>query len=159
VVIVINKWDLVEDKLEPEDYVEYLTKELGGLTYAPLAFISATENAGVRDAVVTACQLYEQAGTRISTGQLNQVVRDMLSQRGPSPRLGKQAKVYYVTQPATHPPTIVMFVNDPKMFDNRYRRYMLNRFRESLDIAEVPIKLEIRPRRKSDRADNPVATS
>ncbi|MBI1372535.1 MAG: ribosome biogenesis GTPase Der [Phycisphaera sp.] len=150
-VLVVNKWDLVKDKLTPEDYIEYLNDALRGLDYCPIAFISAKDNDGIRDAVLMACELHKQANTRVGTGELNSVVKQILEQRGPSGRLGKQAKIFYVTQPAVAPPTIAMFVNHPDLFDDRYQRYILNNFRERLPFEEVPIKLLIRGRRREDK--------
>jgi len=149
-VIVINKWDLVEKTLVLADYLDYIEEALGGLNFAPIVRVSATQADGIREAVLTACTLFEQAGRRVSTGKLNAAFKKILEQRGPTPRLGKQAKIYYVTQPSTHPPTIAMFVNHAEMFDQRYKRYLMNRIREELPFEEVPIKLLIRPRRRQE---------
>ena len=151
-VIVLNKWDLVEDQLDPEEYLEYVTDALRGLDYAPIVFTSALDNDHVHEAIELAIKLYNQAGERVGTGALNQCVKEILEQRGPSSKLGTRAKVYYVTQPQTHPPTIVVFVNDPDQFTPSYQRYMLNGFRERLPFEEVPIKLVIRgrDRRRND---------
>ena len=145
-VIVINKWDLVSKEVVTDDYVTYLTKVLRGLDYAPIVFASAKENQHVHEAVTTAHSLYRQASRRIPTGKLNQVMRQILEQRGPTPRLGKQAKIYYVTMPSTHPPTVVLFVNRVDLFDEKYQRYIINCFRRMLPYSEVPIRLLIRPR-------------
>lgn len=146
-VIVINKWDLVEKQTTPDAYLEYLGDALRALNYAPIVFVSAKNNDHVREAALTACELFEQSRRRVSTGQLNQVLQDILAERGPTTRLGKEAKIYYVTMPDVQPPTIVLFVNHVNLFDQKYQRYMINRFRERLPYAEVPIKLIIRPRR------------
>jgi GTP-binding protein len=150
-VIVLNKADLVPEHVDPEKFHAYLTDHLRGLDYCPIAFVSARTGDGVREAVKTAGDLHEQAGRRVGTGELNRLVQSLLQERGPSPRLGQQARIYYATQPATHPPTIALFVNDPKLFDDRYRRYLINRFREHLPFEEVPIKLLVRPRRPTEK--------
>lgn len=156
-VIVVNKWDKVPDHLKTEDFMEYLTSELRGLDYCPIVFVSALHNDLVTNAVNTACDLYEQANHRVGTGELNRVLKRILSERGPSPRLGKQAKIYFATMPAVHPPTIALFVNHVDLFDQQYKRYMINRFRELLPYEEVPIKLLIRPRRREDKHADPIA--
>jgi GTP-binding protein len=159
-VIVINKWDLVEKELKTDDYLEYLTQELRGLDYAPIVFVSAKKVSYVDEAVNMAWSLYEQAGIRVTTGKLNDCVAQILAQRGPSSKLGERAKVYYVTQPSTHPPTIVMFVNKPELFTPQYQRYMINGFRDRLPFEEVPIRLLIRPRsRKAPKDEAPLAQS
>lgn len=158
-VIVVNKWDRVADRVEPDDYLDYIAQQLKGLTYAPIIFTSAIANDHVPEAVELAIDLYRQAAERVGTGELNQVVRDILTQRGPSSKLGRKAKIYYVTQAAANPPTIVLFVNDPDLFTNQYQRYMINNFRTRLPFEEVPIKLVVRGRqRRSATADEaPVA--
>ncbi len=150
-IIAVNKWDLVdESKVKPEEFLEYLTRELRGLDYAPIVFISALETDGMRDLVALAFNLHQQASHRVSTGQLNDVMEQILQQRGPSSKLGTQAKLYYITQVETSPPTIVMVVNDPKLFEGNYERYILNRLRDELPYSEVPIRLVFKKRgRKS----------
>lgn len=158
-VVVINKWDLVGERATSDDYADYVGKELRGLEYCPIVFTSATARDHVFETVTTALSLHKQASARVGTGELNQCIRDILTLRGPSSGLGQRAKVYFVTQPATNPPTIVLFVNNVKLFTPQYQRYMINQFRERLPFAEVPIKLVIRPRtRESNRktADGPV---
>lgn len=148
-VLVVNKWDLVDPKrATPADYGEYLTKYLRGFDFAPIVFTSATSGDGVRDAVAMAFNLFRQANHRETTGRLNQVVGDILKQRGPSTRLGTQAKLFYATQIDVHPPTIVLMVNDAKLFGPRYERYLLNRLREELPFSEVPVRLIFRSRKR-----------
>lgn len=158
-VIVLNKWDLVENELEPEQYVDYVGDALRGLDFAPIVCASALHNDHVREAVRLAVKLYDQAGQRVSTGELNQCLREILAQRGPSSKLGKRAKVFFATQAETHPPTIILFVNHPELFTDQYQRYMLNNFRERLPFEEVPIKLVIRgrARRQHGEPEEPVA--
>lgn len=148
-VLVVNKWDLVDPKIaSPEDYGDYLTKHLRGFDFAPIVFVSAKSGKGVRDAVAMAFNLHQQASHRESTGKLNQVVGDILKARGPSTRLGTQAKLFYATQIDVHPPTLVLMVNDAKLFGPRYERYLLNRLREELPFSEVPVRLIFRSRKR-----------
>ena len=141
-VIVVNKCDKLDrEKISPDDYLEYLTKELRGLDYVPIVFISAQKAEGLDELVAMAFNLYEQAGHRESTGRLNRVITEIMKRRGPSSRLGSQAKIYYANQVATHPPTIVVKVNKPALFEGRYERYVMNRLREEMPFSEVPIRL------------------
>ncbi len=148
-VIVVNKWDLVQDQHTQEEYAEYLDKALQGLTFAPLAFISAKNNEGVRDVLAMSLNLHEQAGHRVPTAELNRVMQEILAERGPAAKGGRHAKIYYATQLDVRPPTIGLFVNDVDLFDNNYQRYLINRLRDFLPYSEVPIKLLIRPRRRA----------
>jgi GTP-binding protein len=150
-VIVVNKWDKIDErKTSPEDYLDYLTRELRGIDYAPLVFVSAEESQGLPDVIAMAFNLHQQAGHRISTGELNRVVEEILQRRGPSSRLGTQAKLFYVSQVAVQPPTIALVVNHPTLFRGRYERYLMNRLREALPFSEVPIKLLFRKRQRMD---------
>ena len=157
VVIVINKWDLLKgrknargDQIRPEDYESYVRRELNGLSFAPIAVTSAKTGLNLRGLFGVAFEMFEQAGSRVSTGQLNRFVRSLLDMRGPSNKLGKQVKVYYVAQVRTNPPTIALVVNEPDLFTANYERFLLNRFREELPFAEVPIRLVIRGRRRKE---------
>jgi len=158
-LIVLNKWDLVEDKLDIEEYEEYVADHLRGLSFAPMLNMSALNGEHIAEAVKVAIELHEQASTRVGTGELNHALKQILQQRGPSSKLGKRAKIFYAVQPESNPPTIVMFVNDPDLFNDQYQRYMINCFRELLPFKEVPIKLVFRGRKRRDmeRHEEPVA--
>lgn len=158
VVVVVNKWDLAEGQTDdkgraatPERYETYIRKELKGLWFAPIALMSATDGTNIKEVVGLAFELFEQASTRVSTGQLNRVVRGILEQRGPTNKLGAEAKVYFASQVRTNPPTLVLVVNDPQLFTNNYERFLMNRFRETLPFEEVPVKLILRARSRVEK--------
>lgn len=153
-VIVVNKWDKVKAALaEPEDFLEYLTRELRGLDFAPIVFASALESNGLEEVVSMAFNLYEQAGHRETTGRINSVIEAILKKRGPSSRLGRQAKLLFASQIAERPPTIALVVNQPNLFRGRYERYLMNRLREELPFSEVPIRLIFSRRKRIDLQD------
>ncbi len=145
-VIVVNKWDLAKKTSNQDDYVEYLDKQLQGLSFAPIVFTTASEGKGMREAIGMAMNLYEQARHRVPTSELNNVVQAVLSQGSPRSKLGKQPKIYYATQVDVDPPTIALFVNVPDLFDSNYIRFFINRLREELAYSEVPIKVLVRGR-------------
>ena len=145
-VIAVNKFDLVEHEVQPQQYVDYLTQELRGLSYAPLTFISAKEGQGLGDVVKLVSNLDRQSSHRETTGQVNKLIQEILTERGPSSKLGTKAKILYATQVGINPPTIVMVVNKPDLFTDGYRRFLLNRLRDSLPFSEVPIRLIITER-------------
>jgi GTPase len=150
-VIVVNKWDLVPpEKATPASYLEYLTRELRGLDFAPIVFISAKTGEGLRDLVAMAVNLHQQASHRETTGRINTAIKKIMGERGPSSKLGTQAKLFYTAQIGTNPPTIVMVVNEPKMFEGRYERYLLNRLRDELPYSEVPIRLIFTKRQRRE---------
>ncbi|MCH2148031.1 MAG: ribosome biogenesis GTPase Der [Phycisphaerales bacterium] len=153
-VIVVNKWDMVDDAhAEPQDFLDYLTRQLRGLDFAPIVFTSALESQGLEEVVAMAFNLYEQAGHRESTGRINSIIEGILKKRGPSSRLGTQAKLLFASQVDEHPPTIAMVVNQPNLFRGRYERYLMNRLREELPFSEVPIRLIFSRRKRIDLQD------
>lgn len=145
-VIVVNKWDLAQEKATQEDYLKYLDQELVGLNFAPIVFATASAKEGHREAAAMALNLYAQASHRVGTSELNRTLEQIIAERAPTSGIGRKPKIYYVTQLATNPPTIFLSVNDPNMFDAAYQRYLINRFRDTLPFAEVPIRLIIRGR-------------
>lgn len=153
-VIVCNKWDAVVDKDEKtyDKSVRYFREELPMVRWAPILFTSAAtgQRCGkIYSAVDDALKAHRK---RISTAILNEVLRDaILWQPPPAKRNGAQAKIYYCNQVSTRPPTIVTFVNDPKLVNDNYRRYLDRKFRESLDGFEAtPIRWIFRGRRARD---------
>ncbi|MEM8757385.1 MAG: ribosome biogenesis GTPase Der [Planctomycetota bacterium] len=177
VVIVINKWDIAGGAIGkkgkpvgPEDYETYLRKTLRGLAFAPVTFMSATEGLNVRETVDLAFEMRDQGRVRMGTGELNRVIQRIITTRGPSNKLGQQARVYYAAQTGVRPPTITLVVNNPDLFSNMYQRFLMNRFREELPFGEVPIRLRIKGRKRTERgkprgydtgldADRPVETA
>lgn len=149
VVVVINKWDLAKGRATSEDYGEYLDKVMPGLNFAPITFATATQSKNVTATIDVAQSLFNQASARVGTGRLNDALRRALETRTPSTKRGaKLPKIYYATQVDVRPPTIVLFVNDPRAIGEDYRRFLVNRLRESLPFEEVPIRLLFRARRR-----------
>jgi GTP-binding protein len=159
VLLVINKWDLTRQKLREarkdaaiddaaimQEFREYLDQELQHVDYAPIVFVSAKDGKNIQTVIDAAQYLFKQSTTRLTTGQLNRVVRQILQEKQPSTPSGRKARIYYATQTDVAPPTIVLFVNNPKFVDENYQRFMINRFRELLPYPEVPIRLVIRGR-------------
>ena len=152
-VIAVNKWDLVEKKLKTSDYIDYLTQELFALEFAPLVFLSAAKGEGIRPLVKVCRNLFGQAHHRETTGRLNAVIKGILADRGPSSKLGTKAKIFYVSQIATNPPTIAIVVNKPELFEGSYEKYLRNQLHEQLPFSEVPIKLVFSARKRLTPAE------
>jgi len=143
VILAANKFDLVEDTIEPEDFRDYIDVQLPGLRYAPICFLSAKTGKGVDRLIHLAEELYEASSKRVSTGELNRVLKRALEARSPSSK-GYRASVKYATQAETSPPTFVLFVNDKRLFGKTYMRYLENRLREELGFEEVPVRIVLR---------------
>jgi GTP-binding protein len=135
------------------EFGEYLSQELRHLDYAPILFTTAKDGRNVQKVLDLAAHLFKQANTRITTGELNRAVKQIFSEQTPSTPSGQRVRVYYATQADVAPPTIVLFVNDPKNVSESYQRFMINRFRELLPYDEVPIKLVVRGRMKDQEKE------
>ncbi|MBI3819642.1 MAG: ribosome biogenesis GTPase Der [Planctomycetes bacterium] len=147
VVIVANKWDLAEEKgLTLENYRKYLGEKLTNLAFAPIVATSSGNRERVYEAIELARDLHRQAGIRVPTGVFNRALEAAIDKQFPSH--GMLAKLYYGTQAAVYPPTFVLFVNDDKLFDREYERYLANRFRESFECHEIPLRIFFRKREK-----------
>lgn len=142
VILAANKWDLAEG-FAPDDFQKYIDDQLPGLSWAPVAFLSAKLGRGVEPLLALAEELFEAANRRVSTGELNRVLKRALEARSPSSR-GYRASVKYATQADTAPPTFVLFVNDKRLFGKAYMRYLENRLREELHFDEVPVRIVLR---------------
>jgi len=145
-VLGVNKWDLAQDRATAEAYGRYLGEVMPLLDYAPISFITATTGRNVGATVEVALGLFRQAQTRVSTGRLNQALETLQQMRAPTPRRGtRPLKLYYATQAAVAPPTLVFFCNYPELVSENYRRFVENRLRELLPFQEVPMRLLFRP--------------
>ena len=147
-ILVINKWDLVKEFAGAEDYEEYLTEVLPGLGHAPLAFTTAKEGKNIQTVLDLASELYKKASTQIPTGMLNRAIEEISEAKvGGSKKKGGFPKIYYGTQVAVRPVSLLLFVNDPGLFTDNFMRFATNRLGELLDLEEVPIRLMLRRRR------------
>jgi GTP-binding protein len=144
-IFVVNKWDLMAP-MPTGKMADYIRKTFPSLDYVPIAFITAKQNRNVHAVLNLAQNLHKQAGARVATPELNRVLRDALTATAPPMRRNRRPKVYFATQVATNPPTIVLFTNGPELFDNTYRRYLVKTFRDRLPFGDVPIKLHLRKR-------------
>ena len=144
-IIVVNKWDLVAktDKTMAE-YEAKVRTGLSYMSYAPVVFISALTGQRVGQLFPLIRAAYEQSSLRISTGQLNDVLRDAVTRVQPPTDKGRRLKVYYMTQTGIRPPNFVLFCNDIELFHYSYRRYIENRLREVFGFRGTPVRMTIR---------------
>jgi GTP-binding protein len=142
-IIVVNKWDLAKETAVTSEYERYLTKVLPGLQYAPIAFTTATESKNVQAVLDLAGAIFKQATKWIPTPKLNKAFEMIKAERAGTTKGGRpgRPKIYYATQIAVNPITILMFVNKPELFEENYRRFLAGRLRGLLGIEEVPMRL------------------
>jgi GTP-binding protein len=150
-VFVVNKWDLMIP-MRTGRMGDYVRHTFPNLDFVPIAFITAKSGKNVHATLNLAQNLHKQASRRISTGELNRVVRQALEASAPPLRQNRRPKIYYASQVATNPPTIVLMTNGPELIDGTYQRYLIKTFRDQLGFSDVPIKLYLR---RKNRGDNP----
>lgn len=145
VLIVINKWDLVEkDTNTMSEYEKKVREEFQFLTFAPILFVSSIEGKRLHtifDAVDIAYRNFEK---KLATNVLNEFLLNIVAFNPPKLFNKGQAKFSYMTQVSVKPPTFVLFVNNPKYVHFSYERYIENRLRETFDFEGTPIKLILR---------------
>ena len=151
-VVAVNKWDLISKDSHTLPAMEKeLRSKLYFLEWAPMLFISALTGQRVERIFPLAALAVEQHRRRVSTSVVNEVLKEALSWRTPpTTRGGRQGKVYYGTQVAVRPPSFTLFVNDPKLFGDTYRRYVERQIREGLGFEGSPLRLFWRGKQQRD---------
>ncbi|MGA9350856.1 MAG: ribosome biogenesis GTPase Der [Anaerolineae bacterium] len=149
VVVVVNKWDLVEkDAGTMQAYEQHVRTTLRFLDYVPVLFASALTGQRVDQVLPTALRVQEERLIRIPTSELNRILQEAVARHAPPSKAGKRLKFYYATQAAVDPPTFVFFVNDPRLVHFSYERYLENRLREHYGFLGTPLRLSFRKRGK-----------
>jgi GTP-binding protein len=149
-IFVINKWDMLHGSVETERWVRYLRAQFPSLAYAPIGFITGQTGKNVKALLNHSTMLFKQSRERVSTGVLNRLIRAAIDAHQPPLYQNRRPKIYYATQVATEPPTVVLMCAEPKAFGNDYRRYLLGVLRDHLSFGEVPIKLYLHRRHRND---------
>jgi GTPase len=142
-IIVVNKWDAVEkDSATIYEVEKNLRDRLYFLDWAEMIFVSAKTGKRVPNILDLVSIAAEQHSRRVTTAVINEVLEEAIAWRSPpTTRQGRQGKIYYGTQVTSQPPTIALFVNDPKRFGEGYRRYIERQFREGVGFRGTPVRL------------------
>ena len=145
-IIVVNKWDSIPDKDNStvNEYNDKIRIALGYMPYAPIMYVSALTGQRVTNLFEHIDYVYGQSVMRITTGMLNDVLRDAMIRVQPPSDKGKRLKIYYMTQIGVQPPTFVIFCNNAELFHFSYQRYIENCLRNTFGFKGTPIKLIIR---------------
>jgi GTP-binding protein len=147
VVVVINKWDLIEkDSSTMEEYREKAREELDFMPYAPLVFVSAKFGQRVQQVLDTALAVVAERHKRVPTAALNKLIKEAVAAHPPPSKPGKWLKFFYATQADVSPPTFILFVNDPAQIHFSYRRYLENTLRDAFGFTGSAIRLSFRGR-------------
>ncbi len=144
-ILAVNKWDL--QPKDPEHRARF-EKELRAqapfLTHVPILFLSAKVREQARKIFGWIDRVYTAYTTRVTTGELNRVIGELIAARQPPASGGRPVKIYYATQPSIKPPTFVLFSNRAGAIGEGYRRYLQNHLRERFDLVGTPIRIQVR---------------
>ena len=146
-VVVVNKWDLVEDKSAKvrKNYEEAIRNRFAPFTDFPIIFASALTKQRIFKVLEMAKEVYQARTTRISTSRLNEELLPLIEAYPPPSNKGKYIKIKYITQlPNTQVPSFVFFANLPQYVKEPYKRFLENKMRERWKLSGTPINLFIR---------------
>ena len=142
-VLVVNKWDAVEkDSYTIYDYEKLLKERLHFIDWTEMIFVSALSGQRVEKILELVKKAADAHKRRVPTAVINEVLEEAIRWHSPpTSRQGRQGKIYYGTQVSSQPPSIALFVNEAKRFDDNYRRYVERQFRQQLGFVGTPIRL------------------
>ncbi len=144
IVVVFNKWDLVEDPARTREAIEEeFLKVYPFLEHAPRLYVSAMTGSGVQKILPTCERIYREYARVIPTSELNKAIHALLNRvRPPATKSGRHLKFYYAAQTGTKPPTFALFVNNPRYRYQNYVSYLENGLRDHFGFEGTPIVLD-----------------
>ncbi len=143
VIIVVNKWDMVENK-NTKEFEELIRNEFKFLSYAPIVYLSAKTKKRIHTLMPEVLKVAENIGKEIKTSTLNDVINDAYQLNIPPSYKGKRLKIFFVSQTGSKPPKFTFNVNDKGLVHFSYYRYLENKLRENFDLTGTPIILQFK---------------
>lgn len=140
-VIVVNKWDTVDDQNNIREFTKLIRVEFKFLSYVPIVFVSAKTKKKIHTIMPEVCKVYNNSIKEIKTSILNDVIRDAVMLNQPPSYKGKRLKIYFVSQTGIAPPKFTFNVNSKGLVHFSYKRYLENKIRESFDFEGTPIEI------------------
>lgn len=142
-IIVLNKWDLIEDKdtNTVKEFETYIYESVPQFSYVPIVTISALNKKRIHRVIEVADTVLEERKKQISTSELNDYLEDILSSRPLPMKRGKQLKINYMSQVKSNPPVFKFFMNNPQDMPPNYRRFLENKIRDRYKFTGVPITM------------------
>jgi GTP-binding protein len=151
-VLLVNKWDLMEDEAGQGEYREALWRELPFMRHCPLVFLSAATGYNIRRTVEAIDHVAAQTRVELPTGMLNRALLEAYRRVSPPAGRGGQLKIFYAAQVGQAPIRIRVFVNQPHRARPEYREYLVRCLRERFGLEGAPVLLELRERRPAARS-------
>jgi GTP-binding protein len=150
-LVGINKWDLLEAEARPR-VLNQVTAGLDFMSYAPILPLSVKTGHNIAKVFPLINEIHAQSGHRAGTRELNLLLKEITARVHPPLFHHRPIKFFYLTQPETHPPTFVAFVNHPEGVPDSYRRYLIKQLRQGLGIIYAPIRLFLKKRRRGTKS-------
>jgi GTPase len=148
-ILVVNKWDLVQKETNTmEEYRERIRREMKTLDYVPVLFLSALTGQRVGKIFESVDEVIAEHRKRITTGELNQWLRETTESNPPPLFRNHRVKLFYISQVTVAPPTFILFVSEPQGLEESYQRFLLRRMREEYGFQGTPLRLFLRKRGK-----------
>ncbi|MCX2744462.1 ribosome biogenesis GTPase Der [Mangrovivirga sp. M17] len=146
VMIMINKWDLVQDKTSntAKEYSDRIYERIGDLRFIPIIFTSVTEKQRIFQAMELAVKIFENKNRKIPTSKINDILLKEIEKTPPPATKGKYIKIKYITQLPSKTPSFAFFCNLPQYIKAPYQRFLENRIREKFEFTGVPLKIFFR---------------
>ncbi|MDP4710119.1 MAG: ribosome biogenesis GTPase Der [Saprospiraceae bacterium] len=145
IVILVNKWDLVEKTTQTaKEFEDQVKSKIAPFKDVPILFISALDKQRIFRAVEVALDVFQRRQQKIKTSKLNELMLAAIERYPPPAHKGKYVKIKYITQLPTYYPAFAFFCNNPKYVKDNYRNYLENQLREHFDFSGIPISLFFR---------------
>jgi len=145
VVILVNKWDLIEkDNSSTNEFTKQIKERIAPFVDVPIVYISALSKQRILKALETAVEVYQNRSKKVKTSELNEVMQKAMEAYPPPSIKGKFVKIKYVTQLPSPTPSFAFFANLPQYVKEPYRRYLENKIRENFNFSGVTLQIYIR---------------
>lgn len=145
VVIMVNKWDLVEKNSNTiNDYTEKIKERIAPFTDVPIIYTSAKDKLRILKSLELAIEVHERRITKIPTSKLNEYLLPIIEAVPPPAHRNKYIRIKYITQIPTHTPAFAFYCNHPEHVKDHYKRFLENKIREKFDFSGVPISIFMR---------------
>ncbi len=144
-LLVVNKWDLVEkDHMTFSQWEKEIRRKIPTMSFIPILSTSAKTRLRIFHVIERAQKIAQERQRRIPTAKLNEFIADVIRRQHPPAVKGKDIKIPYITQANTAPPVVVLFSNYPKLIPINYLRFIERRFRETFGFQGVPIRFSLK---------------
>ncbi len=151
-ILVVNKWDLVEkDTRTAASFEKQLRERAPTMRWVPVVFTSALSGQRVQRTLELVLQVADERQRRVSTAEVNNAIRELAARQPPGHFRGQAIKLLYATQSGVNPPTFVIFANNRSGVTENYQRYLYNGFRDRWGFLGSPLRLKLRSRREAER--------